>query len=101
MILRLRLVIREWDEQELWLKKRKPNFEPWLFLCPFPQGNFPLKYSTHLGDQIRMSDDRTDKEPIVCHFCAHFHFGCPKIQVHLVISTWNGSEVKISHPVQL
>lgn len=62
--------------------------------------HFPLKYNTHLGDQIRMSDDCTDKEPVVCHFCAHFHLGCPKIQVHLVIGTRNGSKIKISHPVQ-
>lgn len=67
----------------------------------FLRNNFPLKYSTHLGDQIRMSDDCADKEPVVCHFCANFYLGCPKIQVHLVISTWNGSKVKISHPVQL
>lgn len=48
-----------------------------------------------------MPDDCTDKEPVVSYFCAHLHLSCPKIQVHLVISTWNGSEVKISHPVQL
>ena len=59
------------------------------------------KYSTHLGDQIRMPDDCTDKEPVVCHFCAHFHLGRPEIQVHLVIGTWDGRKVKISHPVQL
>lgn len=71
------------------------------FSVPSLRDNFPLKYSTHLGDQIRMSDDCTDKEPVVCHFCAHFHLGCSKVQVHLVISTWDGSKVKISHPVQL
>lgn len=42
-----------------------------------------------------------DEEPVVRHFCAHFHLGCSQVQMHFVVGTGNGGEIKVSHSVQL
>lgn len=46
---------------------------------------------THLCDQIRVADNGSHKEAVVRNLCAHLHTGCTQIQVHLVVSTWDGS----------
>jgi len=56
---------------------------------------------THLGNQIRMPDDSPHEEPVVCHFCSHFNFGCSQVEVHFVVGTRDGSEIKVPHTVQL
>lgn len=56
---------------------------------------------SHLGDQVRVPYDGPDKEPVVRHFRAHFHLGCSQVQMHFVVGTGNGGEIKVSHSVQL
>lgn len=56
---------------------------------------------SHLGDQIRVADNGSHKETVVSNLCAHFHTGSAKIQVHLVVSTRDGSQSKIAHAVEL
>lgn len=46
---------------------------------------------SHLCDQIRVADNGSHKETVVCNLCAHFHTGCTQVQVHLVVGTWDGS----------
>jgi len=41
------------------------------------------------------------KEPVVCHFCSYFNFSCSQVEMHFMVGTWNGSEVKVPHSVQL
>lgn len=56
---------------------------------------------THLGNQIRMPYDSPHEEPVVRHFCSHFNFSCSQVEMHFVVGTWNGGEIKVSHSVQL
>lgn len=55
----------------------------------------------HLCDQIRVADNGSHKETIVGDLCAHFHTGCTQVQVHLMVGTWDGSQGKIAHAVEL
>lgn len=56
---------------------------------------------THLGNQVGMPYDSPHEEAVVCHLCSYFHFRCSQVEVHLMVGTWDGSEVEVSHPVQL
>lgn len=56
---------------------------------------------SHLCDQIRMTDNGSHEETVVCNFGPHLHTSCTQIQVHLVVGTWNGSQGEIAHAVEL
>lgn len=48
-----------------------------------------------------MTDNCSDKETIIGDLCAHLHTGCTQVKMHFVIGTWDGSERKIAHAVEL
>lgn len=54
-----------------------------------------------LGDQIRMSDDRPDEEPIIRHFLPRRDLRLPQIQMHLLVGGGQRLQVVRPHPVQL
>lgn len=55
----------------------------------------------YLSDQVRVPDDGTDEEPVICHFCAFLDSGSAQVKVHLVVGTGHGSEIKVAHPAEL
>lgn len=48
-----------------------------------------------------MADNGSHKETVVRNLCAHFHTCCAQVQMHLVVGTWDGSQGKITHAVEL
>lgn len=62
---------------------------------------FLAELLSHLCDQIWMADNGSHKETVVRNLCAHFHTRCAQVQVHLVVGTWDGSQGKITHAVEL
>lgn len=56
---------------------------------------------SYLCDQIRVADNGSHKETVVRNLCAHLHTSCTQVQVHLVVGTWDGSQGKIAHAVEL
>lgn len=48
-----------------------------------------------------MSDNRSYEEAVVCNFNALLHAGSTEVQLHLVVGTGNGCQVKVPHAVEL
>lgn len=48
-----------------------------------------------------MPHNGTDEEAIVGGLGARLHLGCPEVEVHLVVGTGDGCEVKVTHAAQL
>lgn len=57
--------------------------------------------ASDLCDEIRVADDSADEEAVVSHFSTLLNTGSTQIQVHLVVGTGDGCQVKVSHSVEL
>lgn len=55
----------------------------------------------YLCDEVRMANDGSDKEAIICDFCPLFHASSTQVQLHPVMGAGNGSQVKVTHTIQL
>lgn len=54
-----------------------------------------------LGDEIRVAHDGADEEAVVSGLSARLHFGSPQVEMHFVVGTGNGRQVKVAHAAQL
>lgn len=48
-----------------------------------------------------MADNSSYEEAVVCDFSPLLYTSSAEVEVHLVVGTWNGCQVKIPHAVQL
>lgn len=48
-----------------------------------------------------MPHNGADEEAIVGGLGARLHFGCPQVEVHLVVGTGDGCQVEVAHAAQL
>lgn len=55
----------------------------------------------YLCNEVRMANDGSDKEAIICDFCPLFHASGTQVQLHPVMGTGNGRQIKVTHTIQL
>lgn len=57
--------------------------------------------SANLCNEIRVADDGSYKETVVCDLGPLLHPSRAEIKLHLVVGARNGSQVKVPHAVEL
>lgn len=56
-------------------------------------------WTTDLCDEIRVSNNGTYEETVVRDLSPLLHAGCTEVEVHLVVLTGDGRQVKVLHAV--
>ena len=55
----------------------------------------------YLCDEVRVADDGSDEEAVIGDLGTFLHTGGAQVQVHFVVGTGHGCQVKVTHAVQL
>lgn len=62
---------------------------------------FPFFTLFYLCNEVRVADNGTYEEAIVCDFSALLDTGSAQVEVHLVVGTGNSRQVKVPHAIEL